>query len=369
MLNQKKEAIMERIREAIVSDEERRKLLFCLLSAAMSLTSFVMSLVNLLTKEYTLMATTLAYGAVSLVCAVAILRHANQKKRLYICFSLATLLLLTFFFVSGIPDGFSALWCCVIPYFALLILGLQGGLKYSLVSLLLLMFWCWSSLGRSLLQYDYSEAFLLRFPFLYGAVLLISLITEWIRQETQRQLEKSKDKYYYLYRHDALTGLENRFGISEYIDTVLGKGVHQRVAAVLMDIDDFKHVNDTYGHEMGDEVLKHVAKIPLRMLSGNARFCRWGGEEFLLLMQGDADPLAMAEDIRREIEKTPIPCGQGRIHVTISMGIGMVDDAHGIDIHALIDQADQALYYSKQHGKNQVTVYQAGMQEKTACNE
>lgn len=357
MLDRKKEDIMERIREAIVSDEKRRKLLFCMLSAAMSLTAFVMTVVNLLTQEYPLMVATLLYTIVSLICAGTALHTGCRQKCVYLCFIVATMMLLTFFLVTGMPDGFSALWCCLIPYFALLILGMKEGCLLSLGGLGMLLFWFWTPWGRALLQHDYSETFLLRFPFLYGSTLLISLITEWIRQETQRQLEKSKNKYYSLYRHDALTGLDNRFGIKEYMDQVFSGHQRQWAAIILMDIDDFKHVNDTYGHEMGDEVLKQVAKIPLGMLCEHARFCRWGGEEFLLLMQGEGDVLAMAEKIRHAIEQTPIPCGQESIHVTMSLGIGMTEDTVKTDIHELIEQADQAMYYSKQHGKNQVTVY------------
>lgn len=344
---------IEKIKTAVVSDEPRKRLLFIFLNSALSLTSFIMTIVNWFTGEYLLLISTLVFSLLCLVNIVLLYVIRMKKTAVYLIFCVEAMILLAFFFISGIPDGFSALWICLIPSFALLIFGIKNGSIFSLFALAMIIFLFWIPAGRSLLLYRYTETFMLRFPFFYCSLYLISLLIEYVRRETQKLLEKSKQEYQYLYRHDALTGLYNRYGIKEFMDTFFQKEYATSTSVILMDIDNFKTINDTYGHEFGDEVLKMVASVPLKKM---CEHCRWGGEEFLLIMQCDHDLAAVAEEIRKTIAQTPLQYNGKEVTVTVSVGVAVADSLSEKTIHDVIETADKAMYVSKNNGKNQVTV-------------
>lgn len=345
------------MKEALVKDKLRCKVLFYFLNFVLSLTSFVMTIVNIFTKEYVLMISTFLF---SITCALNILLLYKTKIKpiyIYLLFGVESFILLLFFFISGIPNGFSALWICLIPSFAMLIFGTKNGSIYSLLALGMIVFLFWTPIGKSLLFFKYTDTFMLRFPFLYCSIYLISLVIEYVRKETQEQLDHTKEQYRYLYRHDALTGLYNRYGIREYMDKTFYAKSKEHVAIILMDIDDFKKINDQYGHDCGDEVLKMVAQVPIQTMCEHCHCCRWGGEEFLLIMQCEHDPVYVAENIRKQIEDSHILYQNQDIHVTVSMGVCITDSLKDLSINQIVEQADKAMYESKNHGKNRVTVH------------
>ena len=160
---------------------------------------------------------------------------------------------------------------------------------------------------------------------------------------------------------DPLTGLYNR----RYLDTTLERELArcqregQPLSLILIDIDHFKQVNDTWGHAAGDEVLRQLAD----MLASRARLadvaCRYGGEEFLMLLPGM--PLAVAceraEAWRRDFAGTTIVFGELSIQATLSMGVAGYP-GHGTTARQLIERADEALYGAKAEGRNRVAQYE-----------
>ena len=349
---------IDRIRAAVVSDDTRRELSFHLLSVALTVISLSMSVINLVTEEYVLFAAAFIFGLLCLINTLTINFTKIDERIVYGVFGAESLGVVAFFFITGIPNGFSALWICLIPSFALLIFGIRVGSAFSALALGMMVFLFWIPFGRSLLLYSYTEEFMLRFPFLYCSVYLISLLIEGIRRETQKQLELMKESYGYLYRHDALTGLYNRYGIREYLDRAFSsdRAAQDRMAVILFDIDNFKYLNDAYGHECGDEVLKQVAAIPPRIMCGHCQCCRWGGEEFLLVMQCAHDAAQVAEELRKEVEQLVVLHKGIRITVTISVGVCVAESLSRLSVHDVIDKADRAMYVSKKSGKNRVTV-------------
>lgn len=356
-MNRIYDRIVKIVKAAVTDDDLRKRLLFLFVNGALAVTSMVMTIVNIFTEEYILMCSTLIY---SVLCAlnILLLRHVTglMKEYVYYLFAAESLALIAFFFISGIPDGFSALWICLIPSFTLLIFGIKNGSILSMTALAMTIFFFWIPAGKHLLMHDYGSTFMLRFPFLYISIYVIALIIEYVRKETQNQLEKAKQEYWHLYRHDALTGLYNRYGINEYFVQAFENKEENHVAVIMMDIDDFKKINDVYGHECGDEVLKMVSDVPLRIMCEHSHCCRWGGEEFLLIMQCDHDPKLVAENIRREVENTPVEYKDNVIHVTSSLGVCIADNLEGVSIYNIVDMADKALYESKRSGKNQMNV-------------
>ena len=350
--------LMEMARQSLISDRRRMRLLFIIINGAISLISLIMTIVNVFTEEFVLGRITLLF---SVLCAGNLALTLITRKAdhfLHLIFGFEALALLGYFIVSGNPDGFSALWICLVPSFSLLIFGLKGGTLFSLAAQAMLIFLFWTPVGKSLLQHEYNETFMLRFPFLYISMLAIAVIMEYVRQETHTKMKEANSKYEFLYRHDALTGLFNRFGMQEYFDNLLVRNRKQNTAIIMLDIDNFKRVNDTWGHECGDLVIKTIASVPLRVMCEHSHFCRWGGEEFLLLMQCGHVPAETAEKVRAAIEQTEISYNGETFHVTVSVGVGVAPSPSVTtdNIHDLIEVADEALYESKRTGKNKVTV-------------
>ena len=341
---------------AASSRENWQRLSVPLLNAALSLTSFVMTVVNIFTGEYVLMLATLIFALCCMLNFTLIIKLNCPRRVISYVFCLESLALVGFFFVSGIPQGFSALWICLIPSFALMIFGLERGTYFSLIALAMIIFFFWTPIGRSLLLHDYGDTFMLRFPFFYIALFLIMAMFEIVRRETQRQLETAKNEYYFLYHHDALTGLYNRYGFNDYMRRGFDKTKVRKLSVILLDLDNFKKINDCYSHDAGDLVLKTVASILTETLCEDCHFCRWGGEEFLIIMECQHDALKMCELLRQKIEDTEISYGDHSIRITASLGVCIEHEPDVSRIPNMISRADAAMYLSKQNGKNRVTL-------------
>ncbi len=160
---------------------------------------------------------------------------------------------------------------------------------------------------------------------------------------TTDMMTKLKMKHYFL------TTLAERMAIAFESETCL--------SIIMMDLDFFKKVNDTYGHSCGDAVLKRAAKAVSECVRSVDVAARYGGEEFVVLMtETDAEgAFFVAERIRAAIAEAKVEYDGVTIGVTVSCGIAMYDPARDRSPRALIDRADRALYLSKQNGRNRVT--------------
>ena len=154
---------------------------------------------------------------------------------------------------------------------------------------------------------------------------------------------------------DPLTKLYNRRTMEESLDHALeaAKKDGTIFSLVMGDIDFFKRINDTYGHDCGDEALVAVAEILKACVRDGDIVCRWGGEEFLLLVSGNRGvATTVAERIRSRIENNVVEFGDNQIKFTMTLGVSTY--APGYSLDALVNQADENLYYGKEHGRNQV---------------
>ena len=159
----------------------------------------------------------------------------------------------------------------------------------------------------------------------------------------------------HLIEQDTLTGLYNRRSGNRRLIHVVSKAEHkqQPFAVCIGDIDFFKKVNDTYGHDAGDEVLKAVANALKEHMLKCGFVARWGGEEFLLVFDHmDADKAGKSlNDLLEKIRKLRIPYKEKIICVTMTFGV--INGDHS-DISKLLKDADDKLYFGKEHGRNRV---------------
>jgi two-component system cell cycle response regulator len=173
-----------------------------------------------------------------------------------------------------------------------------------------------------------------------------------LRQTVRRSVEMAL--------YDPLTGLNNRRFMERRLPAMI-EAARQRAAPLTMmilDIDHFKRINDTYGHDAGDRVLKGFAAELQQIVRGGDLVCRLGGEEFVVVVPGvDANHGArMAERARRTIENKEFPIGDAVGSVSITVSIGLADFRGQQDSADLYRRADRALYVSKSAGRNRVTL-------------
>lgn len=183
-------------------------------------------------------------------------------------------------------------------------------------------------------------------------------LEEQVKKRTA-ELEEAKDRLDRMSRTDELTGLPNRRDMREKINDEINRStrLNREFCLLFADIDKFKHVNDTYGHNCGDLVLKTVSSTIRQLLRKYDFIARWGGEEFLtILPETDLKGAqVVAERFRKKVESLKIIYGGQRIPVTITLGVALYDHRLGMD--RSIQLADQALYYGKEHGRNQVVTW------------
>ncbi|NMP30716.1 diguanylate cyclase [Thalassotalea sp. M1531] len=155
---------------------------------------------------------------------------------------------------------------------------------------------------------------------------------------------------------DYLTDLPNRRAFIQYAQKKIPEYISNKThyCLAMLDIDFFKKINDTYGHEAGDNVLKVIALYMRRHLSG-AMLARLGGEEFAILTTGvDEDQLyTRLDDLRREISVSQIPYEDQQISMTVSFGVIFNSE---LALAAQMNEADQALYHAKENGRNQISI-------------
>lgn len=154
---------------------------------------------------------------------------------------------------------------------------------------------------------------------------------------------------------DPLTGLLNRRCMEDYLEEAMAKAKQKGnlFSLIMGDIDNFKKINDTYGHDCGDQALVHVAEIMKQCVRDGDAICRWGGEEFLILVQGNLGTASVVgERIRATVEEEIITYHEQEIPFTITFGISTY--VPGYRMEKLIQKADERLYVGKQSGKNMV---------------
>lgn len=192
--------------------------------------------------------------------------------------------------------------------------------------------------------------------------------TEHTKESLEQKVRELEGQVHELQKdliHDTLTGLKTRAFFEEeaklYLSSIWSVGAAQRkewfgfknMSFLFLDIDHFKQVNDTYGHDIGDIVLKRVAECISRSLRGGDTACRWGGEEMVVALLGANEEDAFHTALRiNELVKLLRFEEAPDLKVTISIGISTAGE--GLSLEMLMKRADEALYQAKENGRNTV---------------
>lgn len=269
-------------------------------------------------------------SALAFLLGVFLILHGGvEGTGVYFAFPVAIIMVM-----AGFTSVRFTMWVCAL-FIAVVALGLYGPYSQEWV-------------------YPYSLVEKSRIMVALAALVLLAVLAEWMRVRSYSATVDTHEQLSVDARRDPLTGLLNRRGFEEAI----AEFSSERFPAVLslMDLDHFKTVNDVHGHEAGDEVIRAFAEHLRRNLKGRDLLCRWGGEEFVVLL-GHAQPdegWAVLDDIRRAFAGTTLPIGGNGLRVTFSAGLASMRDAR--DFETALARADQCLYHAKDAGRNRLQI-------------
>ena len=179
-------------------------------------------------------------------------------------------------------------------------------------------------------------------------IVLFSVFSSRIALESKRKLSRRAD-------FDELTGIYNRYSLNTIINKYINDKKNNAFNLAILDIDFFKKVNDTYGHNMGDEVLKKVASKLKEIENDSIDVGRWGGEEFLIVSNSNIsydEFKKNLETVRKCFDKHSLEISNNDISITVSIGLTMYKK--GDDIKSLVKKADDNLYVAKSSGRNKI---------------
>lgn len=265
------------------------------------------------------------------------------------------LMLYTFLIASGGIDQTGPMWAYPLAAATIFLQGARRGLwliALMLAIAVLVFFGPLAITGMAVYALDFKIRFLSSF----GALALFAGLHEYARARNQAQLLHVSAQLDRLSHTDQLTALPNRRYMANRLEAENSRyDRHRRAYSIVFaDIDHFKSINDRFGHQVGDAALRAVAQTLRGQLRCADEICRWGGEEFLLLLPetDTVRAIDVAEKLRAAIANLEVPHGDTLLHLSMSFGVHTVDGAQPID--TLIDLADQKLYLAKQRGRNRV---------------
>jgi len=185
--------------------------------------------------------------------------------------------------------------------------------------------------------------------------------------QSYSDLENKQETLDHLAHHDVLTGLPNRLLFMDRLQQSIdySKRHEQKIALLFIDLDQFKNINDSLGHAVGDQLLKSVAQRISQTIRNSDSAARLGGDEFTVLLQNVTSPLNVSEIANKLLERLnqPIDVEGHELYATISIGVCLYPD-NGDDAATLLKHADAAMYKAKQEGRNTYRFYTADMTEK-----
>ena len=256
---------------------------------------------------------------------------------------------------SGGSYNTGALWLFIMPTLIFYILGLKKG-RIVLGILFFTVIGVFYIPGNPLLTTEYSLYFSSRFVGAFLCVSIIAYVYEYTLEDGRNELLSLSKKFDLLSRRDALTGLANRRDIIEKIENEVSRFErNQKTFCVLMlDLDNFKNVNDSYCHDCGDYVLTEIGRTLSESTQKKDCVARWGGEEFLILLPETSlrQATITAERLRVTIADKDFSYNEISLKITFSAGIA--EYQQGLRVDDLINTADRLLYRAKRGGKNMV---------------
>lgn len=309
--------------------------------------------VNSMLHGFTRLGLTLFLAAFLLLLAFLILKYTYNQTLVACMISSMFFLLMVYLVSTGGVDNTGPLWIYFLPMVYMFLLGFKRGIFYISIFIITLLFILFSG-NESLLYTSYSLTFKVRLLLTFLVVTLLAGAYEYSRKVTFEQIEKLSEELKVFSQRDYLTKVYNRRGMHNALICCndLHKKQNKAFSLLLCDIDFFKQVNDTYGHDVGDDILKRVALEIHNTIREEDIIARWGGEEFLILLPqcGLRDAYNIAEKIRKKIESISFEHISEDLRITVS--IGLSQHVKEKSVSQTIQEADKQMYQAKEDGRN-----------------
>lgn len=342
----------------VYDEDTNRKIIVINLFAMVGMSITLVLGVRALTDNDNVLGTVLLSSATLFGLCKALLLHSRLLYNhvlapLILVVSLAGLML--FLVASGGVANTGPLWIYVLPPVAMFFAGVVYGLITVIVFMALCSYLLFAADGIFIVA-EYTTEFKLRLLYSFATVTFLSAFYEHSRQTSFNIVKDLSTKFEKQAQQDTLTLLPNRRGIQQFIEFESARARRQKapLTLVLCDIDRFKSVNDTYGHDGGDIILKHVSALFKSSIRQQDGVARWGGEEFLFVLPDtdESNGMVLAEKVRHTLASAPIEIQQKSVVVTASFGVAQLDFEQGLD--KALTLADKALYKAKEKGRNKV---------------
>lgn len=268
---------------------------------------------------------------------------------------LCLMVLTLFLVISGGNSNTGPLWLYLVPPVCMFLGGFRRGLIHTIAFTLCIAIVLFFP-NDSLLLTTYSYEFKSRLLYSFMTIIFLSAFYEYSREQSYASVERLRDEFENQALHDQLTNLPNRRHINEQLKHEYQRTVRSKesFSVLLADVDRFKQINDQYGHDAGDQVLRSLSERFKQSIRKQDLVARWGGEEFLFLLPSTQAHNAeeVANKIRESVAAQPIWQNQRPVNVTISIGVAEITSDDSID--QAINLADKRLYIAKQEGRNMV---------------
>ncbi|MBZ9613290.1 GGDEF domain-containing protein [Rheinheimera maricola] len=339
-------------RQAQKIDERRRRYILAFVSYITSAVMFIYGFKNLYSEQVLLPVILFGTGLAFLLNILWFHLSRNLQRACVIEAVLVGGFVLSLVYQGGFNN--TALYW-VFPFPAILF-GLLGVRIALLSNALLVLMLCIMLFIPDLILAQYKDAEASRFIASLLIVIIVCWINDHYRERSHQAMDLLQQSKEMQANTDALTELANR----RFIDASLLPSLALQPAQffplslIMCDIDHFKQLNDRFGHDAGDDVLKAVAQLFRKCLRQHDFACRTGGEEFLLILPhtNSADAFLVAEKIRSQLAQQALLANQPEYHITASFGVALCDNAE--DFTQAVKHADEQMYLSKRNGRNQV---------------
>ncbi|KQC08805.1 MAG: hypothetical protein APR62_03975 [Smithella sp. SDB] len=335
--------------------ERRKRLSAVFILLTIMFATFLFSIYHFLKGHFVIF----AWDCVGFFASLFILLYLRKKETSEVVDWMLGMGLVTFCSVTtiiGRTEISIFLWAFMLPIACFSVMGSKKGMAVTIIFFfinLLLMI----APEQIMHSKPYSSFIVIRFSIVYIILTFIIYYYESSQQMLISYIQHEKEEFAIASKQDPLTGLYNRREMWTRMESERERQLRlsKPFTVIIGDIDDFKNVNDTYGHDGGDYVLITIARLMKDMVRGIDFTSRWGGEEFLImLVETDLnDGKNVAERIRKKIEDTEFKYKNVNIPITMTFGLSVYKEASD-NIEACIKRADQALYKGKYQGKNRV---------------
>ena len=342
----------EPLRQALLDEQKKDSIVMYCMYTILGALSLAMTVMNIMTKSGFVTYVTAIFAILSLVNIILTNLGKTGANIAKAAFVAEVFVMFIAFLISGSPEGFSAYWICMLPTISVLTYGRRLAAYFDFLMQGILIFFLWTPFGEGLLAYEYTETFKSRFPILFFSFAVVSLALAFLQDVPNEEVKRLQEQYKYMAVRDQLTKVYNRQGLYDALKERPEFTGFEKIGAVMLDIDFFKHVNDSYGHSAGDKVLQEITKMMECSLNGVT--CRWGGEEFVCVYVNDNIKREDLEALKNEIEQHTFTADGKKIKLTVSMGV-CEQELFGIShVMNMIECADEAMYQAKNSGRNAI---------------